>query len=206
MSRQQISARIAASVIAAATVLLAGCGDITDGSPLASLAADPPPPPTSPPPTRPVPKTATAEPADANDKGGVTGFDAAVGDCVRLGGTMTDATIVKATCGATDANYKVIAKAPTNDQCPGDADQAYFRTIAGVETGALCLDIDWVVGDCMDLGSDNPARIDCSAKTGKDAVRVLAIMRGTSDVNDCTVGGRGYTYAERKLVVCVSAL
>lgn len=205
MLRQQISARIAAPVIAAAALLLGGCSNIVDGSPIAQLGGETSTPaaPTSAKPTgKPSGKPTTTAPS----KGGSTDFQASIGDCVKLGGTTDDATIDKAACGTASANYKVIGKARTNAQCPADVDQAYYETLAGVETGALCLDIDWVVGDCLDLGGDDPKRIDCASKSAAEGVKVLSIMKNSTSVDDCNVGNQGYVYDERRFVVCVTTL
>ncbi|WP_442971661.1 LppU family putative lipoprotein, partial [Rhodococcus sp. EPR-279] len=79
------------------------------------------------------------------DAGGSTDIDVEIGQCVQLGGTMTAATIENAECGSMESNYKVIAKAEQNEQCPTDVNQTYYETLDGVEQGALCLDVDWVV-------------------------------------------------------------
>ena len=72
------------------------------------------------------------------------------------------------------------------------------------EVGALCLDVDWVQGDCFDLTLDDPQRVDCSAPAGLDIVRVENIVQGTSDPNECTEGG--FPYEERNFIVCLEQL
>lgn len=213
MLRQQISARIAVPAISAAALLLAGCGSTVSGNPVAAppgldsaISTTKAPTSTTKPSGKPNPsgKPTTTSP----DKGGDTDFQASIGDCVKLGGTTDDATIHKATCGSKDSNYKVVAKAPSNAQCPTDVDQAYYETMAGVETGAICLDIDWVIGDCLDLGTKgsgtDPKRVDCTTKSATNGVKVLAILKNSTSVDDCTNGDQGYVYDERKIVVCVN--
>ncbi|WP_306364528.1 hypothetical protein [Nocardia sp. CC227C] len=205
MSRQSFSLRVAVSAFAAAAALvLAGCGSTVTGTPLAADNAGP----ASPAPTTSAvsPTTTALAPTTGADEGGSTDFQAAIGDCVRLGGTTDDATIVQVPCGSESSNYRVIGKARTNDQCPTDVDQAYYETLGGIETGALCLDIDWVVGGCLELGGDDPERIDCSSTTAVEGVQVLAIERDTTSVDDCTRGDQGYVYDERRFVVCVTPL
>ncbi|WP_084528476.1 LppU/SCO3897 family protein [Nocardia crassostreae] len=137
MLRQQISARIAVPVISAVALLIAGCGStingtaVADGDLAAVVSATTPSTTKSRPTTKAAPTTTNA------DKGGDTDFQASIGDCVKLGGTSEDATITEATRGSKDSNYKVVAKARTNDLCPTDVDQAYYETLAGVETGAI---------------------------------------------------------------------
>ncbi|WP_330184174.1 hypothetical protein OHB26_11545 [Nocardia sp. NBC_01503] len=211
MLRQQISARIAAPAVSAAALLLAGCGSTITGTPVAAppgldsaVTTTSAKPSGKPSPGRP---TTTTTPAD---KGGDTDFQASIGDCVKLGGTTENATIHKATCGSKDSNYKVVAKAPTNSQCPTDVDQAYYETMAGIETGAICLDIDWVINDCLDLGvkgsGSDPKRIDCSTPGAANGVKVLAIMKNSTSVDECSDGDSGFVYDERKIVICVNTL
>ncbi|MEU4842980.1 LppU family putative lipoprotein [Nocardia testacea] len=140
------------------------------------------------------------------DEGGDVDFDAAIGDCVTLSGTMMDAEIDHAQCGSENSNYKVVAKAPTQDGCASDVDQTYYVTLGGREQGALCLDIDWVEGQCMTIpsGSDSPTHSPCTP--GKpDTVHVLKILTGTTDESGCPAEATSYyTYDERQLVTCVA--
>lgn len=139
---------------------------------------------------------------ESADGGGVTDFEAEVGDCVTLGGTTTNATIEKASCGSRASNYKVIGKAERSSQCVGDADNYYAESLNGVEQGALCLDIDWVVGGCMDVGGADPKRIDCT-ETAAKGVKVVSVERNAETVDACGAGSAGYVYDERRFVVCV---
>jgi hypothetical protein len=134
-------------------------------------------------------------------------IDVEIGECVELGGTMTAATIDNATCGSPDSNYKVVGKAPTNAECVSDVDQYYYETFDDVEQGALCLDVDWVVGGCMDFPvADDPERVECSSP-GFDTVRVVEILEGTTEVNDCASDATsGFSYDERNFIVCVEDL
>ncbi|MGW1737568.1 LppU family putative lipoprotein [Nocardia sp. NPDC001965] len=176
-------------VLSCAVLTLSGCtsgADSTQGSP-ASPAV-------------------TVPGQNGADDGGDVDFDAAIGDCVTLSGTMTDAEIDHAQCGSENSNYKVVAKAPTQDGCASDVDQTYYVTLGGREQGALCLDIDWVEGQCMTVpsGSDSPTHSPCTP--GKpDTVRVLEILTGTTDESGCPAEATSYyTYDERQLVTCVA--
>ncbi|MBF6237894.1 LppU family putative lipoprotein [Nocardia otitidiscaviarum] len=205
VSRQSFSLRVAVSAFAAAAALvLAGCGSTVTGTPLAADNAGPAS--TAPTTSAGSPTTTGAAPTTGVNKGGSTDFQANIGDCVQLGGTTDNATIERASCGSQSSNYKVVGKARTNDQCPTDVDQAYYETLNGIETGALCLDIDWVIGGCLELGGEDPERIDCSSTTAIEGVQVLAIERNTTSVDDCTQGDQGYVYDERRFVVCVTPL
>lgn len=154
----------------------------------------------------PKPKPSGSKPStpSGSDTGGDVDFDAEIGDCVTLGGTINDATIEQASCGSRASNYKVIGKAPTSSECIADRDNYYAETINGVETGAICLDIDWVVGGCMDVGGDDPKRIDCT-ESAIEGIRVTNIVQGTDDVGACD-SGTGFKYTERRFVVCVEDL
>jgi hypothetical protein len=149
---------------------------------------------------------ATVSGQNGDDEGGDVDFDAAIGDCVSLSGTMMDAEIDHAQCGTEDSNYKVVAKTATKDGCASDVDQTYYVTLGGEEQGALCLDIDWVEGQCMTMpsGSDSPTHSPCTP--GKpDTVHVLKILTGTTDESGCPAEATSYyTYSERKLVTCVA--
>ncbi|RJO77278.1 hypothetical protein D5S18_12165 [Nocardia panacis] len=179
-------------------MVLAGCGSTVSGHALPeggrtvdAISATPKPPP--------------GKPSPGKTPGGKTDFQAEVGDCVTLGGSTDDATITKATCGSQDSNYRVIGKAQRSSQCVGDRDSYYVETVNGIEQGAFCLDIDWVVGGCMDVGGDIARRIDCGA-TVKDGVKVIKIQQNATDVSSCGPGNSGFVKKERKFVVCVQDL
>ncbi|MDV8021068.1 hypothetical protein [Rhodococcus sp. IEGM 1330] len=141
------------------------------------------------------------------DAGGSTDIDVEIGQCVQLGGTMTAATIENAECGSMESNYKVIAKAEQNEQCPIDINQTYYETLDGVEQGALCLDVDWVVDGCMSVptvGMDEPSRVDCGDPSATDVEQVTEIKTGTADPNECPEGG--FAYESRQFVVCTTTI
>ncbi|WP_280503040.1 LppU family putative lipoprotein [Nocardia farcinica] len=140
-------------------------------------------------------------PLTTTEAAGDTDFEAEVGDCVTLGGTTTNATIAKASCGSRASNYVIIGKTVNSALCPTDRDNYYAETLNGIEQGAYCLDIDWVVGGCMDVGGDDPKRIDCT-EPGVQRVRVDEIVQGSGDVSACDTG-YGFEYFERMFVVCV---
>lgn len=183
--------RVCTAVVAlsATAVLTAGCGaeKITNAVAEASESA--------------------AAAATEAVEGGEVDIDVAVGDCVKLGGSMMDAEIEKADCGSMDSNYKVIGKAETNDKCIADADQTYYETFNGIEQGALCLDLDWVVGDCMDMGigTSEPARIACTSTTAVEGIKVVEIIKDTASIDSCT-SSQGFEYPDRRFVVCADEL
>lgn len=179
--------------LGAAVLLSAGCSAGSEETPPATAAAST------------VPTTIVAG-QEGSDDGGSTDIDVAIGDCVTLGGTMTAATIDTAACGSAESNYRVIAKAQQNAQCPSDADQVYYETLNGTEQGALCLDIDWVVDGCMSIptGEDEPRRVECTDPTATNVERVTAILEDTTDVESCSEGG--FTYTERRFTVCTETV
>jgi hypothetical protein len=141
------------------------------------------------------------------DAGGSTDIDVEIGQCVKLGGTMTAAEIDNAECGSMESNYKVIAKAAENEQCPTDVNQTYYETLNGVEQGALCLDVDWVIDGCISVpstGMDEPARVDCADPSATSVEKVTEIKTGTADPNDCPEGG--FAYEARQFVVCTTTV
>ncbi len=142
--------------------------------------------------------------ADGADTGGSVEVDVEIGECIALGGTLTDAEAEPAPCGSPQSNHKVIGKAPTSDECPSDIDASYFESLAGSEVGALCLDIDWAEGDCFDLAGDNPARVSCTGPAGPDTVRVAETVQGTSDDSRCP--DQYVPYPERNFIVCLDTV
>ncbi|MFD6397387.1 hypothetical protein [Nocardia sp. NPDC060249] len=123
------------------------------------------------------------------------------GDCVDL--NVSAADIRQVACGDVNSRYKVTELAPVGSHCPGDVDRAQPRTLPGGVDETLCLDIDWTVGECLDLAGDTARHVDCAADV-PGRVRVLEIRHDTTDVNICTTGDRGVVYDERRYVVCVS--
>jgi hypothetical protein len=183
--------RIELGAVVAAAVFAVGCSSTVDGT--ATAASDP------------VTSAATTAAGQVgSDGGGEVDIDVEIGECVRLGGTMDAATISEASCGSADSNYRVIAKAETNAQCPSDVDQVYYEESSlGTELGALCLDIDWVIGGCMsvpDGGDDEPQRVDCADAHVPGVQRAVELIDGATDVERCSEGG--FVYREREFVVC----
>ncbi|WP_054815970.1 LppU family putative lipoprotein [Nocardia arizonensis] len=212
MSRQRIRAGIVLTgiIVAAAvsTALVAGIVLTTTGadpapaeshnaaatSALPLIEGEAVPAPEEPPPP-PVGMRGNVEKASA-------GIQLATGDCVRL-----DADgIGKTTCGSPGSRYKIIGTAASADRCPSDADHTYDATLHGAIGAALCLDIDWIVGDCMDLVPRNPQRMACTGPATPDGVRVLAVEQNTVSPDVCTRGDHGIVYRERRFVVCVAGL
>ncbi|MFB8281099.1 LppU/SCO3897 family protein [Nocardia colli] len=193
------------TAVAGATVL-AGADTTTLGVlPTTPAAAVAPPvveaPSTVPPPSPPPPAIASPPPpAIALSRASSAPVVAPevvvhVGDCVTTG----DGAIERADCGSAAAGYRVIGKSDASGQyCPQDVDRV--REHGGE---FLCMDIDWVVGSCLVLPG-GPRRIDCTAPDMAQGVRVLTILRGVADVNQCASGNRGVVYRQRQFVVCVA--
>ncbi|WP_330251536.1 hypothetical protein OG874_36215 [Nocardia sp. NBC_00565] len=223
MSRQLISGRLATAIVAAVAVVaalsLAGCGNKISGNAqpavqngtIDAVSSTNTPRTSSAKPTSSGRPTTGARPSSGKptattspSKGGNTDFQASVGDCVTLGGTTDNATIAKASCGSRASNYKVIGKAATSSQCVADRDSAYFETLNGAQQGAICLDIDWVVGGCMDISGEDPKRIDCTERVSQ-GVKVTNIEQGADDASVCG-SSSGFEYPTRHFVVCVQNL
>jgi hypothetical protein len=134
---------------------------------------------------------------------GSTGTDAAelaTGDCVRVAETAEGATLDAAECGSPEANFTVVGTGPTTAICPSDVDHALTQVVEGAPAVAVCLDVDWVEGDCFEL-SGVPVRVDCAGSPGPRTVRVAGTVRGTADPARCPTG-TGVPYAVRGFVVC----
>ncbi|MCG5433818.1 hypothetical protein LV457_16200 [Mycobacterium sp. MYCO198283] len=131
------------------------------------------------------------------------------GDCLRLGGTADRPEAVKAACGSAESNFRVAAKVADSDQCPADADSSYtaHSTFADAPS-TLCLDIDWVIGTCMNVdpeGAADPYRVDCHDADAPHRERALEILDGVADVSRCATG-QGHAYDRRRFTVCVEAV
>lgn len=128
-----------------------------------------------------------------------------VGDCVRVDDDPSGIGVRSAPCGSPEANFKVIETVRSAEGCPADSDLGYTATAGGTPVGAYCLDIDWVRGDCFDLSGQYPARVDCAARPGPQAVRVVDTIRGSDDPGRCTTGSPR-PYPARDVVVCLEQL
>lgn len=138
------------------------------------------------------------------DLGGNLGIDVEVGDCILASGTLDDAAAMPAPCGSAASNYRVIGKAPTNAECVSDADSYYYEELMiGGEQGALCLDVDWVIGDCMDISGDVAQRISCADGT-VPREKATEIVVDVVDADSCSEGG--YAHPERRFTVCTETL
>lgn len=113
------------------------------------------------------------------------------GECLSA---LGDKEVTKAACGSGESRYKVVAAGPAGTACPSDADSGHTL---GETT--LCLDIDWVVGSCVDVSGDQPQRTEC----GPGGVQVISILPDTVNVNACPSADRGFVYDERRFVVCI---
>ncbi|GAB7144579.1 LppU family putative lipoprotein [Mycobacterium riyadhense] len=138
--------------------------------------------------------------------------DFKVGECLKLGGTPDRPKATKATCGSRASNFKVVAAFQgTGDraQCPTDVDSSYsmHNAVSGVNN-TVCLDIDWVIGGCMSVDphhTTDPFRVDCndgSVPHRQRATQILTDLDPPVTVDQCA-SGLGYTYTQRRFVVCV---
>jgi len=138
--------------------------------------------------------------------------DLKVGDCLRLGGTADRPEATKVPCGSRTSNFKVVATVKgeaDRGQCPADVDSSYsMRNAFSDSSNTACLDIDWVVGGCMNVDPQNntdPVRVDCNDKSAPHRQRAIQILKNLQDpvsVDQCP-SGVGYAYAQRRFAVCV---
>ncbi|MBI5736174.1 LppU family putative lipoprotein [Mycobacterium adipatum] len=144
--------------------------------------------------------------------GGLTGCSSAaaaafqVGDCLKVVGTPDKPDAVKAQCGSPDSAFKVIATVAGSEQCPSDVDSYYATHSTFSDTSnTVCMDIDWVVGQCMSVDPDNgrdPVRVDCADATQPHRQRATEILAGVANADQCR-SGIGYPYDQRQFTVCV---
>ncbi|MFC4373912.1 hypothetical protein ACFO5K_07325 [Nocardia halotolerans] len=195
---------VGALAITVTALVSSGCGNTIGGQ--AKPAVDVVPATSSAAPTTTASETTSRAPAPASQRGGISVFDATIGDCVAVAGTTDEATIEQASCGSRASNFKVIGKGLRSTDCVSDRDNYFVETLDGIETGALCLDVDWVVGGCMDIAEDIPTRIDC-AESAVKPVKVVSVENDTATVDSCPDDAdTGFEKHERRFVVCVASL
>ncbi|MGW1741462.1 LppU/SCO3897 family protein [Nocardia sp. NPDC001965] len=117
--------------------------------------------------------------------------EVAAGECLSA---LGDKDVTKASCGSSESRYKVASTGPAGTACPADSDSSHT-----VGETTMCLDIDWVVGSCVDVSGDQPQRTEC----GPGGVQVISILPDTVDVNRCPSADRGFVYDQRRFVVCI---
>lgn len=139
--------------------------------------------------------------------------DLKAGDCLTLGGTAERPQATGAECGSTASNFKVVAVLTGEDadreQCPTDVDSAYSMHSAFGKSGSTaCLDVDWVIGGCMNVDPErhsDPVRVACSDRTARYRQRATQILKDVANPDQCA-SGLGYAYDERRFTVCVEDL
>lgn len=132
-----------------------------------------------------------------------------VGDCLKLGGTAAQPEAAKAPCGGPASNFRVVASVGDRAQCPTDVDSSYstHNSISGAKN-TVCLDIDWVIGGCMSVDPQHtvdPFRVDCNDAAVPNRQRATQILKDLDppvSADQCA-SGLGYTYPQRRFVVCV---
>ena len=130
----------------------------------------------------------------------------AVGDCLKTGGTPERPEVTKVACGSPESNFKVAATVETSEQCPDDVDSYYsMRGAFSDTTTTICMDIDWIVGNCMSIDPNNdkdPLQVDCDDSSVPNKQRATQILEKVANVDQCA-SGVGYAYDERNFTVCV---
>lgn len=132
--------------------------------------------------------------------------DLVVGDCVKIGGPPDRPEATRAECGSTESNFRVVAAVAETNECPTDIDSYLsMRGSFSDSRNTACLDIDWVVGQCMSIDPEqgrDPLRVDCADTTAPGRQRATEIISDVANVDQC-VSGVGYAYEERDFTVCV---
>lgn len=131
-----------------------------------------------------------------------------VGDCLKVGGPPDRPEAVKAVCGSSESNFKVVRMVEKPEECPTDVDSYYStRTFNGSGT-TVCMDVDWVIGGCMSVDPDHtrdPFRVDCTDAKAANRQKATQVLDRVANPDLCT-SGLGYPYPERQFTVCVDAV
>lgn len=129
-----------------------------------------------------------------------------VGDCLKTGGTPDRPEVTEVECGSLESNFKVAATVENSEKCPADVDSYYSMRGSFSDTSTtVCMDIDWVVGNCMSIDPTNdrdPYQVDCDDAAVPNRQRATQILHNIADVDQCA-SGVGYPYDERNFTVCV---
>jgi hypothetical protein len=119
--------------------------------------------------------------------------------CVSLGIVDGSPTPVGQPCGSPASTFRVIGRVSDVSQCVHDADLTYSWS-SGPTSGAICLDYDWVAGQCLHIASDTVHKVDC---TRHGAVQPEMAIIGAVDVSYCREGG--IAHRVRHFTVCTLA-
>ena len=88
--------------------------------------------------------------------------------------------MTKVECGSPESNFKVAATVETSEQCPADVDSYYsMRGTFSDKVTTICMDIDWVVGNCMSIDPNNdkdPLQVDCNDTSVPNRQRATQIL------------------------------
>jgi len=134
--------------------------------------------------------------------GGVVGVDAAVGDCLEVGGTEASAEAEKKDCADPAAGHRVASTAADENSCPADSDSVYYETRGSTTRGALCLDRNWRVGQCylQDPSSKRYTDVEC---TRQGALRYVTTVPDAVSPDACPdPADTGVPYPDRRFVAC----
>jgi hypothetical protein len=130
----------------------------------------------------------------------------AVGDCLKTGGTPERPEVTKVACGSTESNFTVAATVENSEQCPADVDSYYsMRSAFSDSSTTICMDIAWVVGNCMSIDPTNdkdPIQVACDDSSVPHRQRATQLLDDIANVDQCATGV-GYAYDERGFTVCV---
>ena len=172
------------------------------------------------------------------DEGGYRYLEVEVGQCLTYTSVPDDRAdrdykvtdVREMPCGAIGSSYRVIAKTPTTEECPADGNGSWYETATDSsdwQTGAVCLDYDWVEGECTSLPPSRdavvardqhgtpvdehgnwiqPMRVACDDRAVTNVWRVGRIVWDAASVQVCSQGESGFVYEVRRFVVCATQL
>lgn len=102
-------------------------------------------------------------------------------------------------CGSPASALRVLARVGDKTQCVGDADLSFTQS-AGAGAGAVCLDYDWVAGQCLHITDDDVSKVSCAQPR---AVQPEIAVIGAVDVSYCRESGIAHSI--RHFTVCTLA-
>lgn len=126
---------------------------------------------------------------------------APVGACVTMSGDLNNTQLEAAECTSLQANYRVIQRVSTPDQCVADADRRFYENSPQGQYTA-CLDIVWDGKDCYAL-EKFIRRVACAQSSGQQLQKPVKLITSTTNANDCPNDGAVFPHPVRRFTVCM---
>lgn len=113
---------------------------------------------------------------------------AKAGDCAKVSGTKSKPNYDSIGCDSADATH-VVGKAlsKTSESCGTNSNYDEFTLTGRGPDTKLCLMPKWNEGECRTYkeGTADYPKVDCGAAKGTDVIKVVKVVKGSTDVSQC---------------------